>query len=75
MTGSDVVGSVAAEIEMLVEHGLTPAQALNAASAAPRAYLGRPGGQDLVTYAADPREHPEVLRSPAAVVLQGHRVQ
>jgi imidazolonepropionase-like amidohydrolase len=75
MTGSDVVGSVAEEIAMLVEHGLTPEQALNAAGAAPRAYLGRSGQDDLVTYTADPREHAEVLRSPAAVVLRGHRVR
>lgn len=75
MTGSDVVGSVAEEIAMLVEHGLTPEQALDAASTAPRAYLGRPGGDDLVTYVADPREHPEVLGSPAAVVLRGRRVR
>ena len=75
MTGSDVVGSVAEEIGLLVEHGLTPEQALNAASAAPRTYLRRSDGDDLVTYTLDPREHPEVLTSPAAVVLRGHRIR
>jgi imidazolonepropionase-like amidohydrolase len=75
MTGSDVIGSVAEEIAMLFEHGLTPEQALDAAVGEPRAYLDRPGGDDLVTYAADPRDNPEVLATPAAVVLRGHRVR
>ena len=75
MTGSDVVGSVAEEIAMLFEHGLTPEQALDAAVGAPRAYLDRRGGDDLVTYAADPRDYPEVLATPAAVVLRRHRVR
>jgi imidazolonepropionase-like amidohydrolase len=75
MTGSDVVGSVAEEVAVMFEHGLTPEQALDAAVGAPRAYLGRGGGGDLVTYAADPREHPEVLATPTAVVLRGHRVR
>jgi imidazolonepropionase-like amidohydrolase len=75
MTGSDVVGSVAEEIAMLVEHGLTAEQALDAAGSAPRAYLNRPGGDNLVTYAADPRDDPEVLGTPAAVVLRGHRIR
>jgi imidazolonepropionase-like amidohydrolase len=75
MTGSDVVGSVAEEVAMLFEHGLSPQQALDAAAGSPREYLGRRGGDDLVTYAADPRDHPEVLATPAAVVLRGHRVR
>lgn len=75
LTGSDVVGSVAEEVALLVEHGLTPQQALDAAVGAPRAYLDRAGADDLVTYAADPRDHPEVLGTPTAVVLRGHRVR
>lgn len=75
MTGSDVVGSVAQEVALLFEHGLTPEQALDAAVGAPRAYLGRVDTGDLVTYAADPRDHPEVLASPVGVVLRGYRVR
>jgi len=75
LAGSDVVGSVAAEIGLLVEHGLTPEQALDAATRSARDYLGVDPVGDLVTYDADPREHPEVLAGPAAVVVRGERVR
>jgi len=75
LAGSDVVGSVPAEVGLLVEHGLTPAQALDAATRSARDYLGVDPVGDLVTYAADPREHPEVLAGPAAVVVRGERVR
>ena len=75
LAGSDVVGTVAGEIDQLVKHGLTVTQALEAATTSAIEFLGLTGGDDLVTYDADPREHPEVLASPAAVVLRGHRIR
>jgi imidazolonepropionase-like amidohydrolase len=74
LTGSDVVGTVAGEIDMLVKHGLTVEQAISAASTDAQAYLGLSGAGNLVTYDADPREHPGVLARPAAVVLNGRRI-
>ena len=75
LAGSDVVGTVAAEVHQLVQHGLTATEALEAASTSAQEYLGLTGEGDLVTYDADPREHPEVLATPAAVVLRGHRIR
>jgi imidazolonepropionase-like amidohydrolase len=74
LTGSDVVGSVAAEIDLLVKHGLSVEQALTAASTGAQDFLGLTGSGNLVTYDADPREHPEVLATPAAVVLNHRRI-
>jgi imidazolonepropionase-like amidohydrolase len=74
LAGSDVVGTVAGEIDQLVKHGLTVTQALEAATTSATEFLGLTG-DDLVTYDADPSEHPDVLASPAAVVLRGHRVR
>ncbi|MDX6261188.1 MAG: hypothetical protein QOH84_2876 [Kribbellaceae bacterium] len=75
LAGSDVVGSVAGEVEQLVRHGLSVTEALEAASTSAREFLGLTGEGDLVTYEADPREHPEVLATPTAVVLRGHRIR
>ncbi|TDW80973.1 imidazolonepropionase-like amidohydrolase [Kribbella sp. VKM Ac-2566] len=74
LTGSDVVGTVAAEIDQLVRHGLTVEQAITAASTGAQDFLGLSGAGNLVTYDADPREHPDVLATPAAVVLNHRRV-
>jgi len=74
LTGSDVVGTVAAEIDLLVKHGLTVEQALTAASTGAQDFLDLTGAGNLVTYDADPREHPEVLATPAAVVLNHRRI-
>jgi imidazolonepropionase-like amidohydrolase len=74
LTGSDVVGTVAREIDMLVQHGLSVEQALTAASTGAQDFLGLTGAGSLVTYDADPREHPEVLATPAAVVLNNRRI-
>ena len=74
LTGSDVVGTVAGEIDLLVKHGLTVSQALVAASTGAQDYLGLSGDGNLVTYDADPREHPEVLATPAAIVLNHRRI-
>ncbi|MFI5691303.1 amidohydrolase family protein [Kribbella sp. NPDC051586] len=74
LTGSDVVGTVAAEIDLLVQHGLSVEQALTAASTGAQEFLGLTGTGNLVTYEADPREHPDVLTQPAAVVLNHRRI-
>jgi imidazolonepropionase-like amidohydrolase len=44
-----------------------------------RAFLGEPAlddgaPADLVTYAVDPRNEPEVLRSPTSIVFGGQRI-
>ena len=75
LTGSDVVGTVAGEIDLLVKHGLTVEQALVAASTGAQDFLGLTGDGNLVTYDADPREHPEILATPAAVVLNHRRIR
>jgi imidazolonepropionase-like amidohydrolase len=75
LAGSDVVGTVAGEIDQLVRHGLTVAQALEAATTSATEFLGLSGEGDLVTYEADPRDHPELLATPTAVVLRGHRIR
>ena len=75
LTGSDVVGTVAGEIDLLVKHGLTVDQALVAASTGAQDFLGLSGDGNLVTYDADPREHPDVLATPAAVILQHRRIR
>jgi imidazolonepropionase-like amidohydrolase len=79
LTGSDVVGSVPGEVAWLVRLGLDPTEALGAATSTARAFLGVPdvlagGPADLVTYDADPRDDPDVLARPAAVVHDGRRL-
>ncbi|MEI8406687.1 MULTISPECIES: amidohydrolase family protein [unclassified Kribbella] len=74
LTGSDVVGTVAGEIDLLVQHGLTVTQALEAASTGAQDFLGLTGDGNLVTYDADPREHPAVLATPSAVILNHRRI-
>jgi hypothetical protein len=49
-------------------------EAIAAASTSAQEYLGLTGNGNLVTYDADPREHPDVLQSPAAVVLNHRRI-
>lgn len=74
LAGSDVVGTIAEEIALLADCGLTVEQALAAAGSTARDYLGISADGDLVTYDADPRSNPEILTSPAAVVIRGVRV-
>jgi imidazolonepropionase-like amidohydrolase len=78
LAGTDTVGTVVDEIRQLIDYGLTPVAALRTGTTAARAFLGRPaleGGApaDVITFEADPREDPEVLRWPVAVVLGGRR--
>ena len=82
LAGTDTAphGGIAGEVALLVAYGLDPVDALRAATTTARAFLGVPGLDegapgDVVTYDADPREDPEVLRSPAAVVRRGVRVR
>ena len=80
LTGTDVFGTVPREVALLSRFGLSPAAALAAASTSARSFLGlaelaagRPA--DLVTYDADPRDDPDVLARPAAVVARGVRIR
>jgi imidazolonepropionase-like amidohydrolase len=75
MTGSDAAATVAQDVQMMVEFGLTPSQAIAAATVSARRFLGVEPSDDLVTFHADPREDPSVLQIPAAVVIRGQRVR
>ncbi len=81
LAGTDMLppGHVWREIAALQASGLDPAEALAAASTTARAFLGEPSldegaPADLVLYAADPRNDPELLARPSLVVLGGQRV-
>jgi imidazolonepropionase-like amidohydrolase len=79
LAGTDLAGSLVDEIRHLVDFGLTPTQALRAATTNARTFLGAPaldagGAADVVTFHDDPRDDPEVLALPAAVVLGGVRI-
>ncbi|QXQ15882.1 amidohydrolase family protein [Skermania piniformis] len=74
--GSIRHGRVADEVAALQGAGLTPTEALGAASWAARAWLGRPGIEpgapaDLLVFDEDPRLGPRVLSTPRLVVLRG----
>ena len=80
-TGTDAGGTIrhgriAEEIAALAGAGLSPHEALGAASWNAREWLGRPGiehgaSADFVVYEADPRNGPDVVAAPAYVVLRG----
>jgi imidazolonepropionase-like amidohydrolase len=72
-------GLIAAEVQELATYGLTPYEALGAASWAARQWLGRPGLEegapaDFCVYDADPLADLAVLAHPARVVLRGRVV-
>ena len=76
LAGTDGIEPLAREIARLREAGLTPAESLAAASSGARAALGEPGIEDgapadLLWFAADPRESPELLARPGLVLLRG----
>ena len=80
LAGTDTAGPITDEIALLVDFGLTPTQALQAATTDARAFLDLPAltdgaVADVLTFEADPREHPEALANPAAVVLRGTRIR
>ncbi|HLS39811.1 MAG TPA: amidohydrolase family protein [Ornithinicoccus sp.] len=69
-------GLAAQEVEALTHAGLTPLEAIGAATWAAREWLGRPGiaegeSADLVVYRSDPREDVRVLAEPHRVILRG----
>ena len=79
LAGTDLAGTVVDEVRHLVAFGLTPTQALCAATTHARSFLGAPsleagGTADVVTFEEDPRDDPDVLSRPAAVVLGGVRI-
>ncbi|MFI9271753.1 amidohydrolase family protein [Kitasatospora sp. NPDC052896] len=77
--GSLPHGLVAEEVAELVKAGLSPNEALSAASWGARRWLGRDGltegaAADLVVYAEDPRADVRVLADPKLVVLRGQPI-
>jgi len=75
LAGTDVVGTIADEIALLADHGLTAGQAISAAGSLARGFLGIHPMGDIVTYDDDPRQDPDVLAHPAAVVVRGVRLR
>ncbi|WP_072802160.1 amidohydrolase family protein [Rhodococcoides yunnanense] len=74
--GSIRHGRIADEVQALTDVGLTPTEALGAASWTARSWLGWPGFEhgapaDLLVYSVDPRTGPDVLSAPDLVVLRG----
>jgi imidazolonepropionase-like amidohydrolase len=69
-------GRIADEVEALKRIGMSPTEALGAASWDARRWLGRPSldhgaSADFLCYNDDPRHGPGVLRSPDLVILRG----
>lgn len=69
-------GLVAQEVQALTQVGMSPVQAIGAATWGAREWLGRPGivegeSADLVVYRDDPREDVRTLADPYRVVLRG----
>jgi len=75
LAGTDVTGSIPQEVALLAQMGLEPQDALAAASTWPRRYLGATATADIVTYHHDPRQDPDQLAHPAAVVADGTRLR
>ena len=79
LTGSDGVGTVAREVMLLAANGLTPTQALAAATTTAHQFLddgAHPAVPTcVVTYDTDPREDPAALSAPRAVVMNGQRIR
>jgi imidazolonepropionase-like amidohydrolase len=76
LAGTDVTGSIPREVAMLTRMGLAPNDALAAASVWPRQFIGADATTaDVVTYHHDPRDDPDQLRDPAAVVAGGTRLR
>lgn len=77
--GGILHGRVADEVDALKGAGMSPDEALGAASWSARTWLGRPGIEhgapaDLLVYSADPRSGAGVLSAPDAVILRGRLV-
>ncbi len=79
-TDSRPHGGIAGEVRALVAAGVSPHEALAAASWAARSYLGLPGlidgaPADAVVFNVDPRADLSQLDSPRAVIVRGKRVR
>ena len=79
LAGTDGLEPVTREVARLQQAGLEPADALATASSGARETLGEPGLEDgapadLVWFANDPRESPELLERPDLVLLRGERI-
>lgn len=80
LTGTDVVGTLPGEVAHLTRLGLSPAEAIAAATKWAYGFLrvvpNQPGSlATFVTYDEDPLSDPKILESPAAVVIDGVRVR
>lgn len=69
-------GRIADEVDALTGVGMSPTEALGAASWDARRWLGRPGlehgaSADLLCYSEDPRRSADVLNQPGLVILRG----
>ena len=76
--GSIEHGRVADEVAALVGVGLSPTEALGAASWSARSWLGWSGIEhgargDVIVYEQDPRTGPDVLAAPDVVIIGGRR--
>ena len=74
--GNMAHGLIADEVEALTSVGMTPTEALGAASWQARKWLGRRAltdgaPADLLCFADDPRSGPQVLSRPDRVILRG----
>lgn len=79
-TDSRPHGGIADEVRALVAAGVSPHQALAAASWTARSYLGLPGlvdggPADAVVFGTDPRADLSQLSTPRAVIVRGKRVR
>jgi imidazolonepropionase-like amidohydrolase len=79
LAGTDTGGRVVDEVRNLIAYGLTPVQALRAATVDARTFLAEPSLEvgepaDLVTFQENPLDDPSALGRPAAIVLGGMRV-
>ena len=74
--GNMAHGLIADEVEALTSVGMTPTEALGAASWQARKWLGRQtltdgAAADLLCFTDDPRSGPQVLSRPDRVILRG----
>jgi imidazolonepropionase-like amidohydrolase len=79
-TDSRPHGGIAEEIRALVAAGVSPHEAIGAASWTARSYLGLPGladgaPADAVVFDGDPRADLGRLGKPSAVIVRGRRVR
>jgi imidazolonepropionase-like amidohydrolase len=79
-TDSRPHGGIVGEIRALVAAGVSPHEAIAAASWMARSFLGLPGlvpgaPADAVVYDADPRDDLGQLDKPRAVIVRGRRLR